>query len=45
MDIKLNFVSTVVIGRFNPGILTTEFLKYECGIDLGEWKRGTLLKK
>jgi len=36
MDVKLNFVSTVVIGRFNPGILTTEFLKNECGIDLGE---------
>jgi len=36
MDVKLNFVSTVVIGRFNPGILTTEFLKHECGIDLGE---------
>jgi hypothetical protein len=36
MDVKLNFVSTVVIGRFNPGILTMEFLKKECGIDLGE---------
>lgn len=38
MDLKLNFVSTVVIGRFNPSILTVEFLKNECGIEIGEGK-------
>ena len=38
MDLELNFVSTVVIGRFNPSILTIEFLKNECGIEIGEGK-------
>ena len=38
MDLKLNFVSTVVIGRFNPSILTVEFLRNECGIEIGEGK-------
>lgn len=38
MKITNRFVSTVVIGRFNPSILTPEFLKSECDIDLGEAK-------
>ncbi len=41
MDLKLGFVSTVVIGRFNPSILTAEFLKNECGIEIGEGKTVT----
>lgn len=36
MEIKNTFVSTVVIGRFNPSILTPEFLKSQCNIDVGE---------
>ena len=36
MEINNTFVSTVVIGRFNPSILTPEFLKSQCNIDVGE---------
>ena len=36
MEIKNSFVSTIVIGRFNPSILTPEFLKNQCNIDVGE---------
>jgi len=34
MELFNNFVSTVVLGRFNPSILTPEFLKKECGEDI-----------
>lgn len=33
MDIKPNFKSVVVIGAFNPSILTPDFLRQRCGFD------------
>lgn len=36
MKIRNTFVSTIVIGRFNPSILTPEFLRSQCDIELGE---------
>lgn len=38
MEMNNNFVSTAVIGRFNPSILTPEFLKDKCGMDIGDGK-------
>ncbi len=36
MDVKNNFVSNITLGNFNPAILSDEFLKKECDINLGD---------
>ncbi|MCD6264464.1 MAG: hypothetical protein J7K02_00625 [Deltaproteobacteria bacterium] len=36
MKISYNYISSVAIGNFNPSILSVEFLKRVCKLDLGE---------
>lgn len=36
MDIHYNYISLVSLGNFNPAIVTTTFLKKECGLDFGK---------
>ncbi|MDP2646569.1 MAG: hypothetical protein Q8P24_16640 [Desulfobacterales bacterium] len=36
MDIRYNYISLVALGNFNPAIVTPDFLKKECGLDLGK---------
>lgn len=36
MKTRLNFISIVVLGNFNPAILTPNFLKETCKVNLGE---------
>ncbi len=39
MKIQNNFVGIITLGHFNPGILTQDFLKTECGLEFrGEGK-------
>ena len=36
MKISYNFISLIAIGNFNPAILSADFLKRVCKLDLGE---------
>lgn len=36
MDIKYNHVNLVALGNFNPAIISPDFIKNDCGLELGE---------